>query len=300
MDYQIELRHFHYFKVLAEELHFRKAAEKLFISQPGLTRQIKQMEDIYGILLLERGKRHVRLTQAGEFLKKEVDLILQQVKQTQGQLQKMAEGKMTELKIGFIGTTVQIILPQLLVTLKQEHPLIDISLEELSNENQLRKIQNNEIDFGFVRMESVPPDIHLKTIYTEHFSLVVPKNLMPKGRQKSILQLYKDHPFILFAKEYSGSYYELVMGIFRDAGFMPHIALRTVNALSIFQMVEQGLGVAIVPSSLKIGYDTDVNFIELKDIPQRTRLSIIWNSNNRNPGIPIVLDMLKNDIIHKP
>lgn len=296
MNYQIELRHFYYFKILAEELHFRKAAEKLFISQPGLTRQIKQMEEIYGIQLFERGKRYVRLTPAGEFLKKEVDLILQQIKQVHVQLQKMAEGKITELKIGFIGSAVQTILPQLLVTLKQQHPLIDISLEELSNENQLRKIQDNEIDFGFVRLESVPPTIQLKTIYTEHFSLVVPKNLMPKGKQKNVLQMFKDQPFILFAKEYSTSYYELVMGIFRDANFTPYIALRTVNALSIFQMVEQGLGVAIVPSSLKIGYDTNVHFIELTNIPQRTSLSMIWNSNNRNPGVDVVLDIIQTTL----
>lgn len=292
MNYHIELRHFHYFKVLAEELHFRKAAERLFISQPGLSRQIKQMEEIYGTPLFERGKRYVKLTEAGQFLKTEVDYILNHVENINGQLHKIAEGKLTELKIGFIGSAMQTILPPLLVKLKHEHPLIDINLEELSNESQIKKIINNEIDFGFVRIDSAPLQVEIKKVYTETFSVVMPKGYRRDHKQKFPLHELKDADYILFSREYSTTYYDLVMSIFRDAGFTPHVALKTVNALSIFQMVRQGLGVAIVPSSLKAGYDTDVDFIELTDIPQRTSLSVIWNRHNRNAGIPILLRCL--------
>jgi DNA-binding transcriptional LysR family regulator len=109
MNYQIELRHLLYFKILAEELHFRKAAERLCISQPGLTRQIKQMEEIYHATLFERGKRFVALTPAGAYLKQEVDLLFTQIDNIQSQVEKIAEGKITSLKLGFIGSAVQTI-----------------------------------------------------------------------------------------------------------------------------------------------------------------------------------------------
>lgn len=292
MTYQIELRHLHYFRVLAEELHFRRAAERLFISQPGLTRQIKQMEEIYNTSLFERGKRSVKLTQAGEFLKQEVDLIFNQLANIHTQVEKIGEGKITNLKLGFIGSAVQTILPELLAKFKSQQPLIDVTLNELSNEIQMDMLLKNELDFGFVRMESYPLNIATLPILTENFALVVPRSHPLSNKKKINLLEFKEESFILFSKQYSASYYELVMSIFRDHQFEPKVALRTVNALSIFNLVSQGLGIAIVPSSLKKGYNADVDFIELTHIPQRTTLYLAWNKENRNPGIPTFIDTL--------
>jgi len=294
MNYQIELRHLHYFRVLAEELHFRKAAERLFISQPGLTRQIKQMEEIYKTTLFERGKRSVKLTEAGEFLKKEVDLIFNQLANMHTQIEKISEGKITNLKLGFIGSAVQTILPELLAKLKAKQPLIDVTLNELSNEVQVEMLLKNELDFGFVRMENFPTTILTHPILTENFALVAPKGHPLINKKKINLVDFKEESFILFSKQYSSSYYNLVMSIFRDQQFEPKVALRTVNALSIFNLVSQGLGIAIVPSSLKNGYNTDVDFIELTHIPQRTTLYLAWNQENRNSGIQSFIDILKD------
>src|SRR5690606_33111196 len=149
MNYQIELRHLHYFKVLAEELHFRKAAERLFIAQPGLSRQIKQLEEFYQTPLFIRDKRNVSLTNAGVYLKQEVDLLFNHLNSIKTQVEKIAEGKITSLKLGFIGSAVQAILPELLANLKHQQPLIDITLNELSNETQIEMLLKNELDFGF-------------------------------------------------------------------------------------------------------------------------------------------------------
>ena len=294
MNYQIELRHLLYFKTVAEELHFRRAAERLFIAQPGLSRQIKQLEDYYQTKLFVRDKRNVELTETGLYLKKEVDLIFNQLSNIKGHIEKIAEGKISSLKLGFIGSAVQAILPQLLVELKQKQPLIDITLNELSNEIQLDLLNKQELDFGFVRINETPIGLKSIPILTEHFSLVVPKNRFNKIKGKINLKDFSKESFILFSKEYSNSYYELVMSIFEDHGFSPHVTLRTVNALSIFNLVSQGLGVAIVPSSLKKGYHTHVDFLELNHLAQRTTLSLIWNRKNRNPGIPLMLEIVGN------
>lgn len=297
MNYQIELRHLHYFRVLAEELHFRKAAERLFISQPGLTRQIKQMEEIYNTSLFERSKRIVKLTEAGQYLKQETDLLFTHIATIHRQMERIAEGKLATLKLGFIGSAVQTILPELLTKLKAKQPLIDVTLNELSNEVQMEMLLKNQLDFGFVRMENFPTSIHTHPILTENFALVIPRNHPLRNKQKITLLDFKEESFILFSKQYSASYYDLVMSIFRDHHFEPKVALRTVNALSIFNLVSQGLGIAIVPSSLKKGYYTDVDFIELTQIPQRTTLYLAWNPQNRNPGLPVCIGILKEMVV---
>lgn len=297
MGYQTELRHLYYFKVLAEELHFRKAAERLFIAQPGLTRQIKQLEAQYGMPLFLRTKRRVELTSAGHYLYNEVKEVFEHLHRIETKMEKIAAGKSIALNVGFIGSAIQAILPQLLIDLNHLHPSIDLSLSELSTNLQLEQLNRFELDFGFVRMENTPAGMHAIPILRETFSLVVPKGSTGTSSSAKVhLEDFQRSPFILFSKEYSNSYYELVMSIFKDHQFKPTVALKTVNALSIFSLVGQGLGVAIVPSSLRKGYHTNVDFLELSHIPQRTTLSILWNPRNTNPGIPLFLDVLRSHV----
>jgi DNA-binding transcriptional LysR family regulator len=293
MSNHIELRHLIYFSVLAEELHFRKAAERLYISQPGLTRQIKQMEEIYQAPLFERGKRSVKLTNAGIFLKAEVDILISQLDNISIQIKKIADGKITDLSIGFIGSAAQSIMPDLLYQLSQDFPLIEVSMNELPNNTQVEFLQSNKLDFGFVRTAVPPIGLMMKKISDEPFSLVIPQSYPIQQHNFTSLTQFKDESFILFSRDYSNAYYELVMSVFSDHGFIPQVHHKTVNALSIFKLVEKGLGVAIVPSSLRIGYDIPVHFIELEHIPQRSQLSLLWNPKNRNSGIPALLEVLQ-------
>jgi DNA-binding transcriptional LysR family regulator len=296
MSYQIELRHLYYFKVLAEELHFRKAAERLYISQPGLSRQIKQMEDIYQATLFDRGKRYVRLTSAGCYLKKEVDVLFNQMDKMTRELRVMGSDDITELRLGFIGSAVQSVLAKALVRLRKDFPTIEVDLQELSNEMQIAKVLKEELDFGLVRLDDFPKGIRHIPIVKEHFSLVVPHDYPIQKINFKNLSDFKNESFILFSKDYSHSYYDLVMSIFKDAAFDPHVALRTVNALTIFNLVEQGLGVAIVPASLKKGYTSKVKFIDLNHIEQRTTLSLIYNANVSHSGIDLFLNVMENEL----
>ena len=129
MNYQLALRHFKYFLTVAEELHFRKAAEKLFISQPGLSTQIKQMEELLETPLFVRDKKQVKLTPAGQFLKKEINFIFNHLEQTMKQVKLMGEGRLGEIRIGFLGSAMQQVVPNLLIRLNGQFPEIHTSLE---------------------------------------------------------------------------------------------------------------------------------------------------------------------------
>jgi len=288
----MELRHFTYFKAVAEELNFRKAAEKLFISQPGLSRQIKNLEELLDVKLFNRDKKSVELTAAGIYLKGEVDFILNHLDFTKSQLRQIAAGKVGELRIGFLGSASNRILPELLSRINRNHPLITTSLEELSNASQVEMIQKDKLDLGFVRLAIVPENLEIKPVMRDSFSLVVPKDHpISKNLFYSVSQ-FSSESFILFSSDYSNFYYEQIIGICKDAGFTPKIRHKSVHALTIFKLVENGLGIAIVPSSLKEGYEINVRFMEVPNTSRFTELSVIWKPANRSPALKLVLPLI--------
>jgi DNA-binding transcriptional LysR family regulator len=285
MSYQLEIRHLNYFMAVAEELNYRKAAEKLFISQPGLSRQISQMEALLGVQLFERTKRKVELTAAGEYLRHEAHFLINHINRTQVELQRIHAGTQGEINIGFIGSAMQQVIPELMVKMNAHFPETKVSLEEMSNGSQVEKMEKGELDFGFVRLARVPAGFHMHPVLEDTFSVVLPKDhILNEQNFKGVEQLAKEH-FILFSSDYSPLYYDMIMSICEDKGFSPNVSHKSVHAPTIFKLVERGLGVAIIPSALQYGFDLDVKFIELKNIPQRTTLSVIWKKANRNPAM---------------
>lgn len=289
---QIEFRHIKYFLAVAEELHFRKAAERLFISQPGLSRQIKQMEVDLGITLFERHNRKVVLTKSGKYLQKELVKNLKSLDQIFNHAKLLNDGIGGALKFGYVGSAMQEIIPNLLLKFREEHPNVVFSLKEMDNEQQIEDLLGHDLDMGFVRMERVPRGLELKPILKENFCLVLPKNhAITSLNFKDISQL-KDEAFILFDQTYSASYYEKVMQIFDDSGFSPVVSHNTIHASSIYKLVENNFGISIVPKSLEIENHTGVQFIELKEVSQKTVLSLVWNKENRNPALRTILQIV--------
>lgn len=292
MNYQIELRHFIYFLAVAEELHFRKAAEKLFISQPGLSTQIKQMEEILGTQLFLRDKKKVRLTPAGEFLKKEVEFILNHLEQTKKQLKLIGNGHLGEVRIGFLGSAMQNVVPELLLGLKEKYPLVHTTLEELSNRAQINAIMADRLDLGFVRLSRVPKGLEVKSVFEDTFSLVLPKDHPIEPENFKGIDQLANEDFILFSQDYSPMYYDTVLSICEDAGFAPHVSHKSVHAQTIFKLVENKLGIAIVPTTLQHGFQMKVKFIEMGNIAQRAVLSTVWKTDNRNPALQNCMELL--------
>ncbi|MDX1364652.1 LysR family transcriptional regulator [Arenibacter latericius] len=292
MSYQIELRHFKYFLAVAEELHYRKAAEKLNISQPGLSRQIKQMEEILEVDLFVRSKKKVTLTAAGEYLKGEVEFILNHLEVTKKQLKYVSQGDFGEVRIGFLGSAMQELIPKLLINLKDKFPGIRTSLEEVSNNAQINALLKDRLDMGFVRLSRVPDGFNIKPVYEDTFSVVLPEHYPLSSQNfKDVGQLSKEN-FILFSQDYSPLYYDTIMSICEDAGFTPKVSHKSVHAHTIFKLVENNLGVAIVPTSLQYGFQMKVKFIELKNIPQKAVLSMVWKEDNRNPALRHCVNLL--------
>ncbi|SHF41604.1 transcriptional regulator, LysR family [Salegentibacter echinorum] len=292
MSNQIEFRHLRYFLAVAEDLHFRKAAEKLYISQPGLSRQIKQMEDDLGIQLFERHNRKVKLTHVGEYFKHEITKNLKNLNLIINHAKLLQNGKEGSLTIGYVGSAIQKIIPELLLKFKRISPNINFVLKEMDNQKQVENLLLQNIDIGFIRLERVPTGLSLRSVLLETFCLVLPKDHPIDSSNYKNLSQFKDEFFILFDPKFSPSYFEKIMQIFDDNDFIPKVSHSSIHANSIFKLIENNFGISIIPKSLQIPYYENVKFIELVDIPQRTTLSVVWDRKNTNPILDDFLELL--------
>jgi DNA-binding transcriptional LysR family regulator len=213
--------------------------------------------------------------------------------------QLIGEGQSGEVKIGFVGSAMQNVIPKLIKEVTKQFPDLHFSFEELRNDTQVESILLNELDLGFVRLTQVPEDLIMKPVYEDTFSLVTPKNHPINQDNFTSLEQFSEEAFILFKSNYSPAYFRQIVGICEDHGFHPKVVHNSVHASTIYRLVESGLGVSIVPTALKDGYKMEVNFIELKNIRQKAQLSIIWSKRNRNPALKNVLGIVAPEMIKK-
>ncbi len=290
----MDLRHLRYFMAVSECLHFGKAAEKLFMAQPPLSRQIKQLEDELGVLLFNRNKRKVSLTTQGEYLYKESLKIFGHLDSIKKSLKLIDKGVVGQINIGYVGAAMHCILPDLLVKLKDAYPEVNTVLSELNNENQIQAIKSGQIDVGFLRTPVNVEGMKVKTIYKENFSLVVPLNHKPIKPNKSGLKNLADEPFISFSRECGPGLIASINNICNKCGFSPKIVHETSQINSIIRLVESGLGYSIIPSSVKYGYDLKVRFLELDSFSETAELSIVYKDSDAKPIVRNFMKIVTN------
>lgn len=293
MSNQIELRHLRYFMAVSDMLNFHRAAERLDITQPGLSRQIQQLEYHLGTELLLRNRREVRLTPAGAYLREQLIPQLNRLENIFGQTRRIGDGQAGEIRIGFLGSAMQDVIPRLLLDLDSRYPDIRTSLEELSNQAQVRALLHERLDLGFVRLSDLPPDLEGCPVIRETFSLVVPEDHPFSGKSLGSIRDFAGESFILFTPEYSPDYYRTVLSICEDAGFHPQVSHKSVHAHTIFKLVAAGLGVAIVPTSLQHGFQLKVRFLELSGIRQRAVLTAVWNRAHHSNALQHCIEHLR-------
>lgn len=289
---QLEFRHLNYFLVLADTLHYREASEKLYITQSALSQQIQRLELILGKKLFIRTNRKVRLSPEGVAFQREATLLQNQATLSMERWTSAISGKLGLLRIGFVGSAMQVYLPSIIKKFSETHPKIEFFLNDLSNTAQLSALETGQLDIGFVRSNVVSPAMEIQSVFKENFALVVPKNhAISVTNFKDISQLV-DESFILFPNAHSQMYYEQIIALCKDHGFVPKISHRSIHAPTIFKLVESGLGISIVPNSLRDEHNYEINFIELNKIPQKTELFAVWNKTNTNIALPYFLQAL--------
>lgn len=282
----MELRHLLYFKTVAEELHFTKAATKLFISQPPLSRQIKELEEALGVQLFVRNNKRVTLTNAGRYFKNEVDRLFARLEESKEVVRKIHEGVSGEFKIGYISSVYQSHLAEILKLMHQEFPYLKTSLYEVPTMAQIKALEHGDLDVGVLRAPVLSEKLKVESLFFDPFVVVVPLKAHKIDDQHTLSEFLRKSPFIFFNKEFAPQYNQKLIEICQRMGFSPDITHEANNVHSIIQLVEAGLGVSILPLSLKKQYaQLNISFIELSDIPINTEVVLAYKESNKNDAL---------------
>lgn len=266
----MELRHLKYFLKLAEELSFVRAAEKLFISQPPLSRQIKELEIEIGAQLFERNNKRVVLTEAGKYYEKEVRELLKDLERINSQTKKIAENHSGEFRIAYVSSTFSGTITDLVTYLSEQYPFVRFRLYEVPTIKQIKAIEDLKIDLGILRAPLHSPKITSQLWFKDSFSLVYNKTKYDLPSEAAIANL-KDATFVFFNKDYAPEYYESLLEICAHFGFAPKVVHESNSISSIIELVKKGLGISIVPTSvLKSHSDPELCYITIKALPLYT------------------------------
>lgn len=282
----MELRHLLYFKTVAEQLHFRKAASKLFISQPPLSRQIKELENELGVLLFTRKDKRVTLTDAGKYFKAEVDGIFARLEECKSIVRQIHKSESGELKIGYISSVYQSHLADVLKAMRDVFPYIKTNLFEMPTLPQVAALEQGTLDVGILRAPVLSNQLKVQTLFFDPFVVVAPLMKSRFTQQDKLAAWLKSSPFIFFSKDFAPQYNARLIEICARLGFKPDIVHEANNAHSILQLIEAGLGVSILPYSLKQQYGyLKVSFIELENIPVNTEVVLAYKQSNKSAAL---------------
>jgi DNA-binding transcriptional LysR family regulator len=292
----MELRRFRYMAVLAEELHFGRAAERLGIAQPALTQQIQALERELGVQLFQRTKRSVRLTVAGRVTLDEALRTLQQADRTALVARQAGRGQLGHIEIGFVGSAVfSGVLSKAISRYREANPMVELRLSELGILQQLDDVGSSRLDLGIVRtpIKSLPVDVGLNVLYREPIILALPARHPLVTRRKITLKALSDEPFVGLQIHDGVGFNAQVAEICAKGGLSPKVRQRAGQFVALAGMVAGGLGIAFVPESLRNLHITDVVYRPLNDLAEPSNLAVVFRKSERAPAVIAFLDHLK-------
>lgn len=246
----MELKQLRYFVAVAEELHFGRAARRLFISQPALSFDIRKFEEQLGVQLLERTNKAVALTNAGYVLLEEARRLLEQADEVRRIAERSAHGLAGRLRIGFVNSMLYRGLPEAVRRFEADHPAVEVVLREMNTIEQVHALQRLQIDLGFAHWGRFPAEVQSEPLFSEPFLCCLPAG-HPLARRKRIeLATLAREPFILFPRSVSPHYHDQIIATCVEAGFSPQIRHEARLWQTVVTMVEFGMGIALVPAAL--------------------------------------------------
>jgi DNA-binding transcriptional LysR family regulator len=282
----MELRHLRYFVAVAEELNFGRAAERLRIAQPPLSRQIRDLEREIGAALFERVPRGVELTPAGRAFLPEARLTLAQAERSQRSAQRAARGETGRLRVGFVeAATHSGILPDVLSFFRAHLPSVGLSLFELDPLRQAEAFQEGRIDIGI--LHSPPLDavrwLRVESIYAEPVILALPKSHVLAGRSRLALASLADEAFVGFPRVVAPEMYDDMIAACRHAGFSPRIVQEAAGWHTLASLVSAGVGVGVVPRSIAEFQQPGVVYRSVRALDVEMSLAAVWKRSERSP-----------------
>ncbi|PKD17644.1 LysR family transcriptional regulator [Salegentibacter salinarum] len=279
-----------YFLELAKELHFWKTAEKVFISQSSLSRQIQALEDEVGIQLFERDKRNVKLTDAGKFLQEHWTEKINEFEQILRQAKKIDAGNSGTVSITYPGSITFEFLPNFLKILNTNLPELKLELTEPTDENHEKLLLDYRTDIAFSRDKIENANIDSLKLYSEPICLVVPNNHWIKEKSLHSIAELKNEKFIISGLHQTTFFASMLRSLFDKYGFEPITTVESDFGGMILNLVAKEIGISILPLSFKTAKVENLRFIKLDE---KIDLYVNWRKDELNKTIRKVVEYAK-------
>jgi LysR family transcriptional regulator, benzoate and cis,cis-muconate-responsive activator of ben and cat genes len=281
----MELRHLRYFQAVAEELSFSRAAKRLRVAQPALSRAVKQLELALGAEVLERTRHVVRLTPAGVVLLRDVVLLLQQIEELTRHVRRTAAGEEGELRLGYIGPPTQPFLGPLLREYRERYPLVSIHLEERTPERVWEMVAKGRLSAALTRPVLVDQALGLRTVvlHEERLGIVVPATHALARRRCVPWHALAREPLIVLARREGIGLHDAVIAGCRQSGVTPRFAHTPSLIGTVMSYVEAGAGIGVVTESV-VTPAPALRFVALKPV-QRVPLVFVWQEHDDAPPV---------------
>lgn len=278
----MELRHLRYFVAVAEELHFKRAAERLQISQQPLSVQIRRLEDELGVTLFERTTRSVKLTQAGYVFLKKAKETLQLVEEAVQVAQEAERGERGKIAVGYISTTLYNILPLIMRTFRETYPNVEVDLQELCFPDLQQLVVEGVLDVALIATHSYNNSfiqhhkLNYLTLCREPFVVIMPKNHDLAKLTEIPFRALNNLPFIQFSVEEKRQAHDEIVSFFHHHGLSLNAVQEVASEQAQIGMVATGIGVSIVSESVAKSRQSDVVYRRLIEPSVEVDFNLIW------------------------
>lgn len=289
----MELRHLRYFVTIAELESFTLASRQLFIAQPPLSIQVKQLEDEVGVALLDRHRRGVRLTAAGKIFLKEAKEILAHAERAKLAVRRSDASVTPSLAIGFVPSSGYLVLPRLIKNLRSLVEDLQLEVTEMSTAEQVGSIEAGYIQFGLARTPIPKGETIIAARLNDPFCVAIPKDDLELAGSTDPLDMgvLSKRVFVSYARRNSPVFFDQGIALCTDAGFSPDIRYTASSVYGVMDLVAAGLGIALVPASAVLLARAQVEVRPIIEPTREASLALIQHRGENDDLLRMVSGM---------
>lgn len=289
----MDLRQLACFVAVAEELNFSRAAQRMHISQPPLSRQIARLEDELRVRLLDRSPQSVTLTAGGKGFLPEARRLLALAAKAPEAARRADRGETGTLRIGFVGSTIYTSVPALVGRFRHLFPGVDVTLLQLTVARQVDLLLSGDIDVGLIRQSISSPRLKTLSLFKERFVAALPAN-HPLAVESAVnLRRLADENFVCFSRQEAPAIHEHLRRMCEAAGFTPRIALEAHPMSTVVGLVASGAGIAIVPNSMQRLRIVNVVYRKLTGTRESSEFFLVWRQDDESAILQNFLKVVK-------
>jgi len=289
----MELRHLRYFVTVVQERNFTRAAERLHIAQPPLSRQIQQLEEELGLALIDRDSRPLKTTEAGRLFFEHAVQVLERVEGMRAMMRRLRQAERPRLVIGFVASSIYAALPNLIRRYRAAAPEVDVNLVEMTTLEQIAALKDGRIDVGFGRIRFDDPAVRRDVLREERLVAALPLGhplLLHEG-PLSLARLAEE-PLIVYPRQPRPSYADQVISLFHDHGLEPQVAHEARELQTAVGLVAAEVGIAIVPTSVQRMRRDDVVYRDLDDPSITSPIIMSRRADDRSPQLALMAKVI--------